>query len=45
MSPYTRVMPMGADCGAFGSLENVLSSNLFMLIGSKIFNLYCSTTL
>ncbi len=36
---------MGADWGNFCCMENVLSSNAYLLIGSKIFNLLYSTTL
>ncbi len=38
-------MAMGAECGTFNTMENVLSSNAYLLIGSKIFNLFYSTTL
>lgn len=38
-------MPLGADYGAFSSMENVISSNAYILAGSKIFNLYYSTSI
>lgn len=39
INPFTRMMPMGFDSGAFSSMVNVLSSNAYILIGSKISNL------
>ena len=39
ISPFTRMMPLGFDSGTFSSMTSVLSSNLYILIGSKISNL------
>lgn len=38
-------MSNGNDCGLFCTMENVLSSNSYLLIGSKIYNLFYSSTL
>lgn len=45
ISPFTRMMPLGFDSGYFSSMVNVLSSNLYILIGSKISNLSYTSTM
>lgn len=45
INPFTRLMANGSDCGLFNTMENVLSCNSYLLIGSKIYNLCYSSTL
>lgn len=45
MNPFTRLVSMSSDISPCIPIENALSSNSYILIGSKIYNLYYSTSL